>query len=441
LFNRSINDLKNKLQKLIYKNIITNFTTLKQKNKKFTERIFLVEWLLLIMWLAIINGGLGGQYILNWMANQPEYTGGSKIDVSPGVMTWWREVSKLAWAVVAVVVELIRGKKAKYLWPGFLSLTTIIICAFTGVIENIGFFYLPRYYSPHIFAPYVNVYLAFLPFFGKLLFNAPIRKEHWWGISLVIFGLGVPHIPSIIGIENSGHVSIDLTGIIWIVIINGCLLSQQVLNNKTVQTALPGVGPNALVVWREIWKMIFISSALFIIPMIGNVIQANMPEKVETAEFNSRVIDKLDENKQKYLLNFYTKTDDGYVLKSKISTEDEVEIKNIFKLVEYNRFFSLFEGNIMPNNWLPILFVIAAGLTGYIYSFGFFKLSKFAAHFWVPYTNVYLALLPFIMLLFGKDVTVYQIAGAVVVTAGLMIGVMDYSRNKVVEIEKKNFKK
>lgn len=42
------------------------------------------------------------------------------------------------------------------------------------------------------------------------------------------------------------------------------------------------------------------------------------------------------------------------------------------------------------------------------------------------------------MLLFGKEVTLYQIAGAVVVTAGLMIGVMDYSRNKVVAIESKN---
>jgi drug/metabolite transporter (DMT)-like permease len=397
-----------------------------------------LEWILLIMWLSIINGGLGGQYILNWMANQPEYTGGSKIDISPGVMTWWREVSKLAWAVVAVIIELIRGKKAKYLWPGFLSLTTIIICAFTGVIENIGFFYLPRYYSPHIFAPYVNVYLAFLPFFGKLLFDAPIRKEHWIGISLVIFGLGIPHIPKIIGIENSGNVSIDLTGIIWIVIINGCLLSQQVLNNKTVQTALTGVGPNALVMWREIWKMIFISLALFIIPMIGNVIHANMPEKVETTEFNAMVIDKLDKDKKDFLLTHYIKSENGYFLKNNIGATEQIEIKNIFKSVEYNRFFSLFEGNIIPNNWLPILFVIAAGLTGYIYSFGFFNLSKFSAHFWVPYTNVYLALLPFIMLLFGQHVTVYQIASAAVVTAGLMIGVMDYKRNKVVEIQKKN---
>lgn len=396
-----------------------------------------MEWILLIIWLSIINGGLGGQYVLNWMGNQPDFTGGKKIDISPGVMTWWREASKLAWAVIAVIVELIRGKEAKYLWPGFLSLSTIIICAFTGVIENIGFFYLPRYYSPHIFAPYVTVYLAFLPFFGKLLFKAPIRKEHWFGITLVILGLGIPHIPQIMGTGSNSHVALDITAVIWIVIINVCLLSQQVLNNKTVQTALPGVGSNALVVWREIWKMIFISSALFIIPMVGNAIHANMPEKIEAKEFNSRIIDKVDENKKKFLLNFYTETDGEYILKNKVDSGNEIKIKTILKSVEYNRFFSLFEGNIMPQNWLPILFVIAAGLTGYIYSFGFFKLSKFAAHFWVPYTNVYLALLPFIMLLFGKEVTGYQIAGTVVVTAGLMIGVMDYSRNKVVEIEKK----
>lgn len=396
-----------------------------------------MEWIILIIWLSIINGGLGGQYILNWMGNQPEFTGGKKIDISPGVMTWWREVSKLAWAVVAVIVEVIRGKEIKYLWPGFLSLSTIIIAAFTGVIENIGFFYLPRYYSPHIFAPYVNVYLAFLPFFGKLLFNAPIRKEHWFGISLVILGLAIPHIPKLMGMEDSGNSSLDFMGILWIIIINVCLLSQQVLNNKTVQTALPNVGPNALVVWREIWKMVFITSALFIIPLIGNALHVYLPEKINSNEFNSRVISKLDENNADYLLNFYAKVDNEYVLKNKVGTDDEVKIKNIFKSVEYNRFFSLFEGTIIPNNWLPILFVIAAGLTGYIYSFGFFKLSKFAAHFWVPYTNVYLALLPFIMLLFGKEVTLPQILGAVVVTGGLMIGVMDYSRNKVVEIEKK----
>lgn len=397
-----------------------------------------MEWILLIIWLAIINGGLGGQYILNWMANQPKYTGGEKIDISPGVMTWWREISKLSWALIAVIVELVRGKEIKYMWPGFLSLTTIMIAAFTGVIENIGFFYLPRYYSPHIFAPYVNVYLAFLPFFGKILFDAPIRKEHWFGISLVVLGLALPYSPKILGFEGASNTSLDTMGIIWIVIINLCLLSQQLLNNKTVQTAFKGVGPNALVAWREVWKMIFITSALFLIPLIGNALQANMPDKVDTAEFNTRVLGKLDENKKDYLLNFYTKTDDEYIIKSKVSPEDENKIKDIFKSVEYNRFFSLFEGSIMPDNWLPILFVIAAGLTGYIYSFGFFKLSKFAAHFWVPYTNVYLALLPFVMLLFGKEVTGYQIAGAVVVTAGLMIGVMDYSRNKVVAIKRKD---
>lgn len=395
-----------------------------------------MEWVLIIIWLLIINGGLGGQYILNWMGNQPDFTGGKKIDISPGVMTWWRELSKLAWAVVAVTIEVIRGREIKYLWPGFLSLATIIICAFTGVIENIGFFYLPRYYSPHIYAPYVNVYLAFLPFFGKILFNAPIRKEHWIGITLVIIGLAIPHIPRFF--SNSGsHTVFDSTAIIWILIINGCLLSQQVLNNKTVQTALPGVGPNALVVWREIWKMIFISSAIFIMPLVGNIIDANMPSSVTREEFEIRILAKADIHKKEVLLNYYTLSNDEYVLKENISENEKMAIKEIIKATEYNRFFALFEGNILPNNWLPILFVIAAGLTGYIYSFGFFKLSRFAAHFWVPYTNVYLALLPFIMILFGREVTGYQIAGAITTTAGLMVGVMDYSRNKVVEIKKK----
>jgi drug/metabolite transporter (DMT)-like permease len=389
------------------------------------------------MWLSIINGGLGGQYVLNWMANQPKYTGGSKIDISSGVMTWWREISKLVWAVVAVIVELIRGKEAKYLWPGYLSLFTIIICAFTGVIENIGFFYLPKNYSPHLFAPYVNVYLAFPPFFGKILFNAPIRKEHWIGILLVIIGLAMPHLPTLLGFANENNNSLDINAIIWILIINGCLLSQQVLNNKTVQTALTGVGPNALVLWREIWKMIFISAAILTIPIIGNMMNANMPAKVNSAKFETRVLNKIDENKKEYLLTFYQKSDNNYILKSDVVENDEVKIKEIIKATEYHQFFSLFDGSIIPNNWIPIFFVIAAGLTGYIYSFGFFKLSKFAAHFWVPYTNVWLALLPFIMLLFGKDVTLYQIFGAVVVTAGLMIGVMDHRKNKVVEIEKK----
>ena len=397
-----------------------------------------MEWIILIIWLSIINGGLGGQYVLNWMANQPDFTGGKRVDVSPGVMTWWREVSKLAWAVVAVSIELIRGKKIKYLWPGFISLSTIIICAFTGVIENIGFFYLPKNYSPHIFAPYVNVYLAFLPFFGKILFNAPIRKEHWIGVSLVISGLSVPHLPWLLGFAGDSHNALDTNAIIWIVIINGCLLSQQVLNNKTVQTALPGVGPNALVFWREIWKMVFITSAILVIPIIGNMMNANMPASVSASKFETRVLDKVDDNKKDFLLSQYSKVDKNYVLKETVSEKDEESIKQIIKSTEYHQFFSLFDGSIIPNNWLPILFVIAAGLTGYIYSFGFFKLSKFAAHFWVPYTNVYLALLPFIMFLFGRDVTGYQIAGAVVVTAGLMVGVMDYSKNKVVEIEKKN---
>ena len=396
-----------------------------------------MEWILIVVWLLIINGGLGGQYVLNWMGNQPDFTGGRKIDVSPGVMTWWREISKLVWAVIAVSVELIRGKPAKLLWPGFISLSTIIVCAFTGVIENIGFFYLPRYYSPHIFAPYINVYLAFLPFFGKLLFNAPVRRVHWIGISLVILGLALPHIPYLIGSGVDPKTVLDSTAVIWIIIINCCLCSQQILNNKTVQTVLPNVGPNALVVWREIWKMIFISIAIIIMPVIGSALHANMPTAVDVKEFNERILAKTDEHKKEVLFNYYTLSSDEYVLRNNISPNEEAAIKKIIKAAEYNRFFSLFEGSILPNNWMPILFVIAAGLTGYIYSFGFFKLSRFAAHFWVPYTNVYLALLPFIMILFGKEVTVFQIAGAAVVTAGLMIGVMDYSRNKVVEIKKR----
>lgn len=394
--------------------------------------------MILILWLSIINAGLGGQYVLNWMANQPKYTGGSKVDISAGVMTWWREISKLLWAVIAVILELSRGKKAKYLWPGALSLSTIIICAFTGVIENIGFFYLPKNYSPHIFAPYVNVYLAFLPFFGKLLFKASIRKEHWIGIFLVIVGLAVPKLPWLLGFAQDNHNELDLNAIIWILIINGCLLSQHVLNNKTVQTVLPGVGPNALVLWREIWKLIFITSAILINPIIGNMMNVNMPNSVKSSKFETRVLNKIDENKKEYLLNFYEKSDNNYVLKSEVSENEEAKIKEIIKTTEYHQFFSLFDGSIIPNNWLPILFVIAAGFTGYVYSFGFFRLSHFSAHFWVPYTNVWLALLPFVMLLFGKDVTGYQIAGAIVVTAGLMIGVMDHRKNKVTEIEKKN---
>jgi drug/metabolite transporter (DMT)-like permease len=372
------------------------------------------------------------------MGNQPKFVGDRAVGVSPGVMTWWREVSKFLWALIAVIIEFIKGKELRYFWPGVASMVTIMICAFTGVIENIGFFYLPRYYSPHIYAPYVNVYLAFLPFFGKFMFNAPIRKEHWLGISLVVIGLAFPHLPKLIGGTTDPNSAIDFNGILWIVIINCCLCSQQVLNNKTVQTALKGVGPNALVLWREIWKMVFITGALIIFPLMASYLNTFLPEKVEKTVYQKNIIAKLDSSKQVILNNYYVENGQEYVMKENLSPADKATIKEIISTTDYHRFFSLFEGSIIPKNWWPILFVVAAGLTGYIYSFGFFKLSKFAAHFWVPYTNVYLALLPFIMMLFGKDVTGYQIAGAVVVTAGLMIGVSDYSRNKVVEIEKKN---
>lgn len=395
-----------------------------------------MELILLFLWVMIINGGLGGQYILNWMGNQPEYVGNKEVDVSPGVMTWWRELSKLLWALVAVIVEVARGKKIKYLWPGRVALLTIMICAFTGVIENIGFFYLPRYYSPHLFAPYVNIYLAFLPFFGKFMFDAAIRKEHWIGVFLVVLGLAIPHAQRIFDANPDPNTFLDSSAIIWIIIINLCLGSQQILNNKTVQTALKDVGPNALVLWREIWKMIFITSALIIFPLIGSFLRANLPDQVPTQKFETRVLAKLDQQKKEFILTNYDKTETSYQLKKDLPAEVEKKVEKIFISVEYHRFFALFEGSIFPNNWWPILFVIAAGLTGYIYSFGFFKLSKFSAHLWVPYTNVWLALLPFIMLLFGKDVTVYQIIGAVVVTAGLMVGVSDYKRNKIEAIKK-----
>ena len=395
-----------------------------------------MEWAILITWLMIINGALGGQYILNWMGNQPRFVGDKQIGVSPGVMTWWRELSKLLWAVIAVIIEVARGKKMRYLWPGIISLGTIIICAFTGVIENIGFFYLPRYYSPHIYAPYVNIYLAFLPFFGKFMFNAPIRKEHWIGVTLVVIGLTIPYFPRIIGGATDPKAVFDTTAIIWIIIINLCLCSQQVLNNKTVQTARPGVTPNAFVVWREIWKMLFISVALFSFPLIGNMMKVNVPEKVPVVRFEKDVITKIDSSKQALLFANYEKAGEDYVLKSNIDKETETNIKSVFSSVSYNRFFALFDGNIFPKNWWPILFVVLAGLSGYVYSFGFFKLARFAAHLWVPYTNVYLAIIPFIMFLFGQNVTTYQIIGAVITTAGLMVGVSDYKRHKVDEIEK-----
>lgn len=396
-----------------------------------------MEWILLILWLSIINGALGGQYVLNWMGNQERFVGNQPVGVSPGVMTWWRELSKLVWALIAVIIEVARGKKMKYLWPGVISMITISICAFTGVIENIGFFYLPRYYSPHLFAPYVNIYLALLPFFGKFLFNAPIRRAHWIGILLVITGLTIPYLPRIMGGVVDPKSVLDGSAIIWIIIINCCLFSQQILNNKTVQTAFKGVGPNALVVWREIWKMVFITSALFIIPFIGDLMNVNIPNQIKSDVLTERVLPKLDADQKKYILNCYTAEDDSYIKKENLDEATKENVKRIFAATEYHRFFSLFQGSIIPKNWWPILFVVLAGFTGYIYSFGFFKLARFSAHFWVPYTNVYLAIIPFVMFLFGQNVTIYQIIGAVITTAGLMVGVSDYKKNKIEEIEKK----
>ncbi|MHB8930900.1 MAG: hypothetical protein ACYC5R_09930, partial [Melioribacteraceae bacterium] len=138
-----------------------------------------------------------------------------------------------------------------------------------------------------------------------------------------------------------------------------------------------------------------------------------------------------------YLLNCYVEKDGQFILKKDLAKVTQDNVKKIFAATEYHRFFSLFQGTILPKNWWPILFVVLAGFTGYIYSFGFFKLARFSAHFWVPYTNVYLAIIPFVMFLFGQNVTGYQIAGAVITTAGLMVGVSDYKNNKIEEIEKK----
>ncbi|MBI3123459.1 MAG: hypothetical protein HYZ10_03565 [Ignavibacteriales bacterium] len=397
-----------------------------------------MEWILLIGWLMIINGALGGQYILNWMGNQPKFVGNQPVGVSPGVMTWWREISKLLWALIAVTIEVIRGKELKYLLPGAAAMITITICAFTGVIENIGFFYLPKYYSPHLYAPYVNVYLVMLPFLGKLMFNAAIRKEHWIGISLVVIGLGVPHIPRMLGNSLNPDETLDFTAILWVIIINCCLCSQQILNNKTVQLAAKGVGPNALVMWREVWKMVFIWSALIIFPLLGSVMHINFPQSASVGMFEQRVLSKVDESNKAVLLSYYEKVGDEYVINKSVPEESEEKIKTIISDVGYNRFFALFDGSIIPKNWWPILFVVLAGLTGYVYSFGFFKLSKFAAHYWVPYTNIWLAVLPFVMFLFGKEVTTFQVIGAVVTSLGLIVGVSDHKRNKVEEIEKKN---
>jgi len=392
-----------------------------------------MEWILLIGWLMIINGALGGQYILNWMGNQPKFVGNQPVGVSPGVMTWWREISKLLWALIAVTIEVIRGKELKYLLPGAAAMITITICAFTGVIENIGFFYLPKYYSP-----YVNVYLVMLPFLGKLMFNAAIRKEHWIGISLVVIGLGVPHIPRMLGRSSNPNEVLDFTAILWVIIINCCLCSQQILNNKTVQLAAKGVGPNALVMWREVWKMVFIWSALIIFPLLSSVLHVNFPQSVPVDKFETRVLSKVDESNKAFLLSYYEKVGDEYVINKSVPEESEEKIKAIISDAGYNRFFALFDGSIIPKNWWPILFVVLAGLTGYVYSFGFFKLSKFAAHYWVPYTNIWLAVLPFVMFLFGKEVTTFQVIGAVVTSLGLIVGVSDHKRNKVEEIEKKN---
>jgi len=195
------------------------------------------------------------------------------------------------------------------------------------------------------------------------------------------------------------------------------------------------VGPNALVLWREIWKLLFISSFLLIIPLIATLFQVHTPAEISKIKFE-KALTQLDAEDQEFIKQYYTADQEVFRIASNLSEETESKIESVLRKTDHNGFFSLFEGSLFPDNWWPILFVVAAGLTGYIYSFGFFKLSKYSAHYWVPYTNLWLAVLPFVMLAFGKDVTLYQIIGAVIVTAGLIVGVSDYGRHKVEEIEK-----
>ena len=177
---------------------------------------------------------------------------------------------------------------------------------------------------------------------------------------------------------------------------------------------------------------------LIIFPLLSSVLHVNFPQSVPVDKFETRVLSKVDESNKAFLLSYYEKVGDEYVINKSVPEESEEKIKAIISDAGYNRFFALFDGSIIPKNWWPILFVVLAGLTGYVYSFGFFKLSKFAAHYWVPYTNIWLAVLPFVMFLFGKEVTTFQVIGAVVTSLGLIVGVSDHKRNKVEEIEKKN---
>lgn len=357
-----------------------------------------MDWSIVIV-LLIINAALGGQYLLNSKARQSADAEkadgkGSHEAVAPPtrleefstavMLAWWRELFKLVWSVIAVAIEAIKGRPWRDFWPGGLSLITISICSFTGIIENFGFYIIAKY-PPHLWAPFINIYLLLLPIFTAIMFGSTVRKEHWIGTGLVFLGLavttvnvpGVPQLKWVLissapgsggGHHAAVHGALDGVAFAWIVVINLCLCSQQLLNNKSVQLAVRKVSANAFVVWREIFKFGFATLALIIVSRYSAV----------------RVADQF------------------------------------------------------TFGW-AVVFALGAGLTGYIYSWGFFVLSKYPAHLWVPYTTLYLVALPFlgVWLLPNVKVTLGQILGTLVAGGGLVVGLSDYSRHKIERITDK----
>ena len=356
-----------------------------------------MEWSILIV-LLIINGALGGQQLLNKIArasaDRASGGNGSSKDqahmptsgmpefTTAVVLAWWRELFKLAWSVAAVAIEAIKGRPWIEFWPGWAALLTVSICSFTGIIENFGFYIISRY-SPHLWIPYISVYLLLLPIFTGLMFGSTVRKEHWIGTLLVMAGLAAASIRpdslpqlthAILKSEGAGHAHfatlqrLDLQAYIWLLIINLCLCSQQVLNNKSVQLATHKVSANAFVVWREIFKFGFASLFLGAIALF---------------------------------------TSNGVSHYMKLNT--------------------------------AVVFALGAGLTGYIYSWGFFVLSKYPVHIWVPYTNLYVIAMPFlsVWLLPGVTVTLGQLLGTLFVGAGLFVGLSDYKHHKIERITDK----
>jgi drug/metabolite transporter (DMT)-like permease len=359
----------------------------------------------IILVLFIINAALGSQKLFNKHARSNADQGVDTSKPSSGLqefgtataLTWWRELFKLAWTVVAVVIEACKGHPARYFWPGLASVVTVSICSFTGVIENVGFYTISRY-SPHLWVPYINFYLVALPIFTGIMFGSTVRKEHWIGTCLVILGLFLNsyRFDGFDGaLESLGQVimasakdshyeasiaaklnALDLQAYIWIIVINCCLCSQQVLNNKSVQLATHKVSANAFVLWREIFKFIYASMFLVIVAFITG--------------------------------------------------------KTILHYLYFGQEFTSF-------NNTAIIFALAAGLTGYIYSWGFFKLSKYPVHIWVPFTTLYVVAMPFLSVAFvaGAKVTLAQLIGATICGAGLFVGLSDYKRNKIEKITEK----